>query len=199
MEILLARHGATAGNLLHRHLGVTDEPLCDAGRAALHPVDPAVGAVYVSPLLRTRQTAEILFPNARLLEIPALREMNFGAFENQNYEELSDNPAYRAWVDGFCEAPCPGGESRAQFCRRTCAAFDALVSEALERKESQLVIVAHGGTIMAVGERFVLPRRGYFEWKVPNGAVCRFTTDPQRWALRQAVLSGVEESICKSH
>lgn len=133
MEILLARHGATAGNLLHRHLGVTDEPLCPEGRAALQPVDEALETVFVSPLLRARETAAVLFPGAAQIPVPDLAEMHFGRFENKNYEELSDDPAYRAWVDGWCEGPCPGGESRAAFCSRTCAAFAALVSEALER------------------------------------------------------------------
>ena len=72
MEILLARHGATAGNLLHRHLGVTDEPLCPEGRAALQPVDEALETVFVSPLLRARETAAVLFPGAAQIPVPDL-------------------------------------------------------------------------------------------------------------------------------
>lgn len=185
MEILLARHGITAGNLLHRHMGVTDEPLCPQGIAALRAADPTVETVYVSPLQRTRQTAAILYPNAAQIVVPGLAEMDFGAFENKNYQELSDNTAYRAWVDSLCEDPCPGGESKAGFSRRVCAAFEALVSRSLAEGCKRLVIVAHGGTIMSVGERFALPKRDYFAWKVPNGAVCRFETDEALWAQRQ--------------
>lgn len=190
MEILLARHGATAGNLLHRHMGVTDEPLCPEGRAALRTADETVELVYVTPLQRTQQTAAILFPNARQEVVPGLAEMNFGAFENKNYQELSHDAAYRAWVDGWCEGPCPGGESRREFCDRTCAAFAALVDEALETGVDRLVIVAHGGTIMAVGEAFALPKKGYFDWKVPNGGICRFFTDEALWAQRQIRTEG---------
>ena len=190
MEILLCRHGTTAGNLLHRHMGITDEPLCPQGLAALKAVDETVELVYVTPLQRTQQTAAILFPKARQEIVPGLSEMNFGAFENKNYQELSDNAAYRAWVDGWCEGPCPGGESRKEFCDRTCAAFAQLVDEALKTGAERLVIVAHGGTIMAVGERFALPEKGYFDWKVPNGGVCRFTTDPGLWAHRKIRTEG---------
>ena len=190
MEILLARHGATAGNLLHRHLGVTDEPLCPEGLAALKAVDETADLVYVTPLQRTQQTAAILFPNARQEVVPGLAEMNFGAFENKNYLELSDNAAYRAWVDGWCEGPCPGGESRREFCARTCAAFAQLVVKALKEGRERLVIVAHGGTIMAVGEAFALPKKGYFDWKVPNGGICRFVTDEALWANRQIHTEG---------
>lgn len=185
MEILLVRHGATAGNLLHRHIGVTDEPLCPEGRAALPVLDTTVDTVYVTPLQRTQQTAAILFPQAVQKIVEGLREMDFGTFENKNYQELAHDPSYQAWVDGWCEGPCPGGESRKQFCDRVCRAFSELVDRALEAQQPRLVIVAHGGTIMAVGEAFAVPKKGYFDWKVPNGGLCRFTTDAARWARRE--------------
>ena len=36
MEIVLIRHGATAGNIEKRYIGTTDEPLCDTGTAQIH-------------------------------------------------------------------------------------------------------------------------------------------------------------------
>ena len=185
LEILLVRHGATAGNLRHAHVGRTDEPLCPAGRTALRVLDPSAETVYVSPLRRARETAARCFPNARQLPVPGLREMDFGSFDGKNYEDLADDPAYRAWVDSWCRERCPGGEGRASFCRRTCAAFAALVDGALAAGAPRLIVVAHGGTIMAVGERYAVPRRDYFDWKVPNGGVCRFGTDAALWAAGQ--------------
>ena len=35
MTIYLIRHGKTLGNLERRYMGVTDQPLCPQGRAAL--------------------------------------------------------------------------------------------------------------------------------------------------------------------
>ena len=43
MEIVLIRHGATAGNIEKRYIGTTDEPLCDTGM-----VQACVVAVSVS-------------------------------------------------------------------------------------------------------------------------------------------------------
>ena len=185
MEILLIRHGATGSNLQRRYLGRTDEPLCPEGLAALRPLDQSLELVFVSPLLRARQTAAVLFPNARQSVVAGLREMDFGAFEGRTADELSEDAAYRAWVDGGCEGACPGGESRSQFCRRTTAAFAQLVDCALARDASRLAIVAHGGTIMAVGEGFAVPRRPYFAWQADNGAAVRFFTDAGLWAARQ--------------
>ena len=38
MEIVLIRHGATAGNIEKRYIGTTDEPLCDTGTAQIHEI-----------------------------------------------------------------------------------------------------------------------------------------------------------------
>lgn len=66
MKIYLLRHGETAYNVDHRYQGVTDIPLSPAGLAALKQADFLPKTVYVTPLKRTKQTAEILFPTARV-------------------------------------------------------------------------------------------------------------------------------------
>ena len=105
--------------------------------------------------------------------------MDFGLFEGKTYREMADWPAYRAWVEGGCLDAVPGGESKADFCHRTCAAFALLVDRALEAGEDYLVVVAHGGTQMAALERFVLPRGDYFSWQSPCG--CGFALDAALW------------------
>ena len=166
-EVLLLRHGMTAGNRERRYIGVTDEPLCPQGWTALDDISflPAQ-KVYISPMLRCRQTAEILFPGALQIPVADLREMDFGLFEGKTYAELKDVPAYQAWLDSGGEAPIPGGESRADFCARCRAGFaQILAADPSER----LVFVVHGGTIMAVMEAFARPHRGYYDWQVKNG------------------------------
>lgn len=169
MQITLYRHGATSGNLQHRYIGATDEPLCAAGIADLPPPDFSVQTVFVTPLLRTQQTAAILFPNARQCVIQDLAEMHFGVFENKNYIELQHNADYAAWLATNCTAQCPGGESMAQFTARTCAAFAALVADAAANGKKNLHLVAHGGTAMAVLSHYAMPHRDYFDWKTPHG------------------------------
>ena len=89
-------------------------------------------AVYVSPLVRARETASILFPGARQIVIPGFCEMNFGKFEGRNFKEMENDPEYRAWVDGMCLGRCPGGESREEFCERTCEAFLKVLHQAAQ-------------------------------------------------------------------
>lgn len=164
MTVYLIRHGKTQGNALHRYIGRTDEPLCPQGIAEVGTANPHVTVVYVSALLRTRQTARLLFPNARQEVIPALQEMDFGLFENRSADEMAEDRSYRAWVDGGCLGKCPGGESMAEFSQRVCDGF----TQILAQQPQDAVFVVHGGTIMSILERFGRPQRSYFDYHVKN-------------------------------
>lgn len=138
MLIVLLRHGQTAYNEQRRYQGAADVPLSPAGRAALKKADFETETVYVTPLCRTAQTARILFPHARQIVVPALREMDFGVFEGRTYDEMKGDAAYCAWLDSGCESACPNGESKAVFCKRVCRAFEKLADEALARGDERL-------------------------------------------------------------
>ncbi len=194
MLIYLIRHGETAFNAERRYQGKLDIPLSEEGRAALRPAAFCPGVVFASPLRRAAQTARILFPAARIVTVEGLREMDFGDFEGRCFSELSDSAAYRAWVEGGCEARCPGGsESKPEFIRRTCEAFSTLVDNAYDGGQDRLVIVAHGGTQMAVLSALALPKRDFYEWRGENG--CGFVLDDARWR-RERVLTIVDEHFC---
>ena len=179
-EILILRHGMTNGNRLHRYVGRTDEPLCDEGRAALRALSHAPAArVYVSPMLRCRETAQILFPDAEFCTVDALREMDFGIFENKSYIDLNGSAEYQSWLDSNCTAPIPGGECLADFCARCCDAFRAVIAA---DESKHLVFVAHGGTIMSILSQYATPRRDYYDWNPRNGRGYRLLltqTSPQ--------------------
>ena len=154
MLIYLLRHGETAWNRERRYQGLTDIPLSDRGRALLGRADFSPERVYVSPLLRARETAAVLFPEAEQVTVLDFREMDFGAFEGRTAEEMADDPTYRVWVAGGCRGRCRG---RAAFVKL------------LETEQEQLVIVAHGGVQMAILERYAKPHRDYFHWHAPCG------------------------------
>ena len=169
MNIYLLRHGRTRWNAEHRYQGRSDIPLSAEGEAELCRAELTADEVWVSPQRRARRTAELLFPESRQNVVEAFAEMDFGDFEGRNYLEMEHDPAYRAWVDGGCNGRCPGGESRPEFSRRVCGAFETLVEQAAQQGRRELVIVAHGGVQMAVMERFALPEREYFRWQSPPG------------------------------
>lgn len=187
MQVILIRHGQTSGNALRRYIGRTDEPLSQKGislaRAA--GVDSELRTVYVTPLRRTRQTAAILFPNARQIVLDGLREMDFGDFEGRSAAEMVNDPAYRAWVEGNCLDVCPNGEGRRDFTRRVCAAFADALNAAEARGEDTAVFVIHGGTIMSVLSELARPAGEYYSYACANcaGYRCAVRREGDSWAL----------------
>ena len=181
----MIRHGMTPGNKLRQYIGRTDEPLSQEGRDALAELHyPNAERVYISPMIRCRQTAEILFPGAELVVYDGLREMDFGHFEGRSAMDMTDDPEYRAWVDAFCEAPIPGGEMKEPFMDRCCSAFEEILAS---DRTDRLVFVVHGGTLMAVLSRFASPSREYYRWSPKNGHGFLLTREPgsMRLTLRE--------------
>ena len=189
-ELILIRHGKTAGNLLGRYIGSrTDEPLCDEGREGLAGKQlPEVERLYVSPMKRCVETAEILWPGfdrKKMQKVTDLRECDFGDFENKNYKELSGNGDYQAWIDSNGTLPFPNGESMDAFKSRCLEAFARIVEEVSGAEQEWIGsgktgifragIVVHGGTIMAILEQYGYPKAAYFGYQVKNGCGYRLT------------------------
>ena len=189
-ELILIRHGKTAGNLLGRYIGSrTDEPLCDEGREELAGKQlPEVERLYVSPMKRCVETAEILWPGfdrKKMQKVTDLRECDFGDFENKNYKELSGNGDYQAWIDSNGTLPFPNGESMDAFKNRCLEAFARIVEEVSGAEQEWIAsgktgifragIVVHGGTIMAILEQYGYPKAAYFDYQVKNGCGYRLT------------------------
>ena len=86
--IHLIRHGATKGNQLGQYIGRTDLPLAPEGAEQLRELSRAGGyptaqAYYCSPLLRCRETLNILYPDAEPVVVEGLRECDFGEWEGK--------------------------------------------------------------------------------------------------------------------
>ena len=166
MKWVLIRHGKTRGNLERRYIGCsTDESLCAQGIEELKGKKlPAAARVFVSPMKRCVETAAILYPGVPVEIIPDFRECDFGDFENKNYAELNGRADYQAWIDSNGEMPFPNGESRAAFADRCVRAF----AKICDRRED-CAVIAHGGTVMAIMEKYARPAGNYYDFQVRNG------------------------------
>ena len=67
---------------------------------------------------------------------------------------MINNADYIRWLESSGEAAVPHGECKAQFVDRVAAGFQRIVDRELAAGSDTVVIVAHGGTQMAVLERF---------------------------------------------
>ena len=166
MKWLLIRHGQTQGNREGRYIGCrTDESLCPEGVAALQEKTyPPVGRVFVSPMKRCVETAVLVCPGVPVDVVEDFRECDFGEWENMSYAQLNGHADYQAWIDSGGSLPFPHGESRTQFAARCVAAFDII-----REQPEDCAIVAHGGTIMAIMERYAVPEGTYYDFQVSNG------------------------------
>lgn len=171
MELLLIRHGAVPGNLRGEYIGSTDQPLAPEGVAQAQARQgdmPPVDKLWVSPMLRCVQTAELLFPAMGQIPVADLRECDFGDFEQRTWEELKDDPAYQRFLSGDPGAAFPNGESVECFLERSRQGITQVVEQARELGITRAAIVAHGGTIMAAMSAFTRPSRGFYDWQVRN-------------------------------
>lgn len=182
MRLYLIRHGMTFGNTLGRYIGTTDEPLTEDGRAALEQLSyPGTELLFASPLLRCRETAEILFPEMEPEIVKGFAECDFGAFENKNYKELDGNGDYQRWIDSNGTLPFPGGESPEAFRKRCVEAFDAVMDICRKKKAGSAACVVHGGTIMSILAEYAVPGEEFYHWQVRNGEGYVCTVDLTQW------------------
>lgn len=171
-RILLLRHGRTEANDRWLYCGSTDLPLSERGRAELlakkaraAKLDLSGLEVYISPMLRARETLALLW-NTEGIPVPELREMDFGEFEMKSYEQLKEDVAYQRWCEGDNESNiCPGGESGEQMRWRVLSAFESIAAQ-----PADCMLVFHGGPIAAVMEH-LFPEEGKsrYEWQPKNG------------------------------
>lgn len=191
-QIHLIRHGITDGNLKGQYIGRTDVPLAEEGIQQLERFHreysyPQAEAYFISPMLRCRQTLEILYPGKNAIEIPDFREANFGAFEEKTAKELEDDPEFIEWMSGGGNGAPPNGESSADFARRVCESFEKVVDGMLKTGTRSAVIIAHGGTIMAILTMFGLPRAASHEWLVSSGMGYSVRVHPGLWTSGRVV------------
>jgi alpha-ribazole phosphatase len=175
LEILLIRHGKTAGNLEGRYVGRTDEVLCPIGRLEIEalrdtrPFDQTPDIVLTSPLKRCQETANILWPETLPVLVTDFRECDFGDFEYKNYKELNGDERYQAWIDSGGTLPFPHGESVEEFKERVQKAFRQVLKDLQVCGCEKAAMTVHGGTIMAIMEKWGTPAGEYFKWQLPNG------------------------------
>ena len=186
-KLHLIRHGLTQGNLDGRYIGSgTDLPLCEEGRAQLAQLKArfaytAAEVVFTSPLLRATQTAELLYPGVRTLPLQDLREMAFGVFENRPITELAADPAFAAWMDPASQTVPEGAESREAFARRTDGMLMKLFEFMIKSQIHEAACVTHGGVILNMMARHVLPQRRPEDWMTDPGCGYSLRLDTAMW------------------
>jgi broad specificity phosphatase PhoE len=173
-SIFLARHGRTAYNLERRFQGQQPIPLDDTGRAqaaelAELAAEHGFAALWCSPLLRARETADVVAARLDMepREDARLMETDAGKWTDRLFSDVqAEAPeAFAAFVAGDAGFAFPGGESFAHQEERVAAALSDIETGPLPA-----LVVCHGMVIRAA----LSSRAGHWEAhaeRVPNGAL----------------------------
>ena len=196
--IYLFRHGLTKGNLNAQYIGHTDLPITTDSISALKSIKakhhyPDVDAVFISPLKRCAQSAEIMFPKNKALVIEDFIEYNFGEFEGCTAEDLKNNEDFTAWLHGDMYARPPFGESNAEFFARVCSAFEKVVDGLVKTGTQTAAIVGHAGVLMAILACYGLPEAPMAHWQMEAGYGFKLRITPSLW-MRSNKLEVIDTS-----
>lgn len=147
------RHGENRANLTKEFSSrAVDYPLTEkgvqqAGQTAEYFVGAGIHAVYASPLLRARQTGEII---AARLQLPltvmdAFREIDVGALEKQPPSAAlwaEHNRILKDWVEGRHSSAFPNGDDYETLWQRISTGLQ----EITRQNGQNIIVVGHGGS-----------------------------------------------------
>lgn len=184
--IYLIRHGITQGNLDGRYIGQTNLSLCPEGRRQIESfcadgVYPEVQKVYSSPLERCLETAEIIYPDNKLMIIDELSEMNFGDFEGKTQVQLQDLREYADWLRGGAESAPPNGEKYGDFMLRCIEGLDAVFTDMMNADIENAAVVTHAGVITNLLCGYGLPKGRPADYMCPAGGGFEIILTPFLW------------------
>ena len=153
VTVFLIRHGHTDAigrTLVGRRPGVhlTSEGRAQAARLVerLRRYTPAIDALYVSPLERTRETAAPI-GDAFAVELTTcepLIEVDVGRWSGMTFDELERDGAWRRFNEHRATAGVPGGERAIDVQARTVAALDRIRAA---HPGGRIAVVSHADVI----------------------------------------------------
>jgi len=148
--LLLVRHGQTVWNQENRFRGRANIPLDEVGQAQAEATGYYIAehwtpnAVYCSPLLRARHTAEAIAAPHFLHERahPGFLDVDFGAWEGQTEAQVRErwSQALDTWFTVPHNTPLPGGERLDMAQMRAMGALREVVTRHLD---ATIVVVSH--------------------------------------------------------
>ncbi len=190
----LIRHALVDENARAILYGVMDVALCEATLLEQEPMYrslaqrlPREAHWLVTPLSRTRRTAEAIFaagyPPTGLAVEPDLIEQHLGEWQGLAHAELPARlalPQHAFWPLGGEERP-PGGETMADVIVRVGATLERLAEE---HDGGDVVAVAHGGSIRAaVAHALRIAADNALHLSVQNLSLTRLERYPEGWRV----------------
>ena len=209
MLIYVIRHGETDYNKAGRFQGSSDAPLNEFGieLAALTGTGMQgihFDACYSSPLLRARQTAEILLEKSGNLQTPIImepriQEIHMGTWEEKKFRpeecEVDWDRVMVFYKNPFLFGSFPEGENAEEVCKRT----QEFLKELIARDDDKTYLVStHGFAMRAMLNFLYEDSSDFWQKQVPyNCAVnlIRVTGGKAEFAAEECVYYSQDKCI----
>lgn len=184
----LIRHAKTIGNLEGRFVGTSDLPILPQSAEQIasfkrENIYPKVSRVYTSPLLRCKQTAELIYPDEPIEIVNGIRELDFGTYEGKTLDEVvhNDSTHFLNLKDQF-----PDGENIEEMLERVAKAVDYIIADMQKRQITSAATITHAGVISMILATWGLPREQPYFWLTENGCGYTLLIQPNIWEKDQA-------------
>jgi broad specificity phosphatase PhoE len=156
MNLYMVRHGQTVSSRENRFSGSSDPPLTEVGEAmaqafatAYAPV--AWDAIYTSPMLRTRQTADALcrLTGVQPIVEDGLKEIGYGEWEGLKQDEVKERwpEAYQYSADDVASRGTPGGDTAFHVAARAMRVVETIRSN---HERGNVLLVSHKATLRVI-------------------------------------------------
>jgi len=176
LRILLIRHGETEWNRERRIMGTEAIGLNETGRLQSLHMKEALGGVpvdlvYSSPVLRARETAEVLCEERDLdpLLDKRLEEIAYGEWVGKTFEEVQAMPGYTPYYKRLDTPVAPQGETLYQV-RDRAMAFTQDIKKNTDAET--VLVVSHADWIkVLVMEILEIPFQNIWKFRIDNVSV----------------------------
>ena len=146
MEIYLIRHTtpAIAAGICYGQADIEVAESFEEEAKLIRQQVPSEIICYSSPLKRCRQLANYIYPNINIELTDELKEMHFGEWELQPWDQIPGEPL-DVWMKDFVNVRVPGGENYLDLYNRTISFFQHIVI-----KNQSAAIFTHSGNIRSI-------------------------------------------------
>lgn len=170
MDIILVRHGESEDNV-RKAYSLDETPLTKNGRSQIlrtktRLLDFKYRDIYVSPILRAKETAHIL--ELEGVDEECIKEMDFGIFKGNTFDEITNRYPKETdeWQKDIYNYSIPGGESIVASYNRISEFLDRI-----SKREDNVLLVTHDGIIRLALCWVLGSVEHFFKFRLNNGSI----------------------------
>lgn len=193
IELFLVRHGDCNGSGTYIGRG-SDVELTEKGIEDIHSLGKlfsgtfhisAVDFLYTSPMIRARNSADILssyITNVTVQVLQGMEECDFGAWEMMTYDEIeeSDSVNFHKWLENPLEISPPGGETLQNVKTRVSDNCKKILQMRDHVEKYKIILVSHKGPLTLLLTELLGVDSSYFwNFRIDRGSVSKLNLYPR--------------------